>query len=49
MAEHGDQRETSGSTDLGEHIRTWKNFTSMLKWNLLAAAILMLLLLLFRT
>ena len=45
MAEHGDHRET----DLGEQLRTWRLFTSVIKWNLVAAAIVMLFLLLFRT
>ena len=48
MAEH-DDHQTSGSTDFGEHLRTWRLFTSMIKWNLIGAAIVMLLLLLFRT
>ena len=47
MAEHGDQHEAS--TDMGEHIRTWRGFTRMIKWNLIGAAIVMLLLLAFRT
>jgi hypothetical protein len=47
MAEHGDHREMP--LDLGEHLRTWRLFTSVIKWNLVAAAIVMLLLLLFRT
>ncbi len=49
MAEHDDQHDRSPSSDMGEHIRTWRNFTSMIKWNLVGAAIIMLLLLLFRT
>ena len=49
MAEHGDHREESSSPDLGEHLRTWRLFTSVIKWNLVAAAIVMLFLLLFRT
>jgi hypothetical protein len=47
MAEHGDHHETS--PDLGEHLRTWRLFTSVIKWNLIGAAIVMLFLLLFRT
>jgi hypothetical protein len=49
MAEHGDHHEPSGSADLGEHVRTWKLFTAMIKWNLIGAAIIMLGLLIFRT
>ena len=49
MAEHGDHAEQSRSMDMGEHVRTWRHFTAMIKWNLVGAAIIMLLLLLFRT
>lgn len=49
MAEHGDQHEPSTTMDMGEHIRTWKLFTALVKWNLVGAAIIMLALLLFRT
>jgi hypothetical protein len=47
MADHDDQH--TRSMDMGEHLRTWRLFTSMIKWNLIGAAILMLGLLLFRT
>jgi len=49
MSEHDDQQDPSGSMDMGEHLRTWKMFTAMIKWNIVAAAILMLYLLLFHT
>lgn len=49
MAEHRDQHETSGSADMGEHLRTWRLFTAFFKWHLVGAAILLLLLLAFRT
>ena len=49
MTEHGDHEEVSGSMDISAHVRTWKLFTSLIKWNIVAAAILMLLLLVFRT
>jgi Bacterial aa3 type cytochrome c oxidase subunit IV len=41
--------ETRASADMGEHLRTWRMFISMIKWNLLGAAALLLLLLAFRT
>ncbi len=43
--EHKDQHATM---DMSEHLRTWKMFVSMIKWNMVGAAILMLLLLVFR-
>jgi len=49
MAEPGEHDDLSNATDIGEHVRTWKSFTALIKWNLVAAAILMLLLLIFRT
>ncbi len=34
--------------DMGEHLRTWRQFLSLVKWTLIAAAVLMILLLMFR-
>jgi hypothetical protein len=42
---HEDQHATM---DMSEHLRTWRMFVSMLKWNLLGVGVLMLLLLAFR-
>lgn len=39
----------SGTMDIGEHIRTWKGFTGLIKWSLSAIGVIMLLLLIFRT
>jgi hypothetical protein len=35
--------------DMGEHLRTWRLFVAFFKWHLVAAAILLLILLAFRT
>ncbi len=35
--------------EMGEHLRTWRLFVSLLKWNVAALALLLLGLLLFRT
>jgi len=37
------------SADMGEHLRTWRLFLRVIKWNLFGAALLLLLLLAFRT
>jgi hypothetical protein len=44
----GDNSET-GAMDLSDHIRTWKGFTALIKWSLLAIALVMLFLFAFRT
>ncbi len=44
--EHGD---THATADLSEHLRTWRSFLSVIKWNILGAVILLLALLIFRT
>jgi len=49
MAEHDDHDEVSSSMDMSEHVRTWRLFISMFKWNVAALAALLLLLLIFRT
>lgn len=48
MAEEHDE-EPHATADMGEHLRTWRLFVSMLKWNLVALGVLMLALLAFRT
>ncbi|MDR3526947.1 MAG: hypothetical protein P4L57_06670 [Rhizomicrobium sp.] len=35
--------------EMGEHLRTWRLFVSLLKWNMAALGLLLLGLLLFRT
>jgi hypothetical protein len=34
---------------MGEHLRTWRLFLSVVKWNLIGAGVLLLFLLMFRT
>lgn len=48
MAAHGEHSE-SVSGDLAEHLRTWKGFTSFIKWSMAGIALLMILLAVFRT
>ncbi len=43
--EHGD----SGTSDLGDHQRTWKGFTGLIKWSLAGILFIMALLAIFRT
>lgn len=40
---------TGGTMDLAEHLRTWKQFTGLIKWSIGSIALLMLLLFIFRT
>ena len=35
--------------DMGERLRTWRRFVSLIQWHLVAGAVLLLILLLFRT
>ena len=49
MTEQDDPDEVSSVMDMGEHLRTWRLFVSVFKWNVVALAALMLLLLIFRT
>lgn len=44
-----EHEETPATTDMGEHLRTWRLFISVVKWNLIGAGVLMLFLLMFRT
>ncbi len=49
-----DERDESGEepatmTDIGERLRTWRMFVAKLRWALVTAAVLLLLLLVFRT
>ena len=47
MAAHG--TDSDHSPDLGEHLRTWKAFTGLIKWSMASIAVIMLALLIFRT
>ena len=48
MAAHGEQSD-GAMMDLGEHQRTWKGFTSFIKWSLVGIGLIMALLAIFRT
>ncbi len=41
--------EPATMADIGEHVRTWRMFLAKLRWALVTAVILLLLLLVFRT
>ena len=41
--------EKPATTDMAEHLRTWRLFISVVKWNLIGAGVLMLYLLMFHT
>ena len=49
MAAHEDQHDSAGSMDISDHVRTWKLFTGLVKWSMAGIALLMLVLLIFRT
>ena len=44
-----DDHAAGGTMDLGEHMRTWKQFLGLIKWSLGSIAVLMLFLFIFRT
>jgi len=48
MAAHGEHSE-SATGDLREHLRTWKGFTSFIKWSMVGIGLIMALLAIFRT
>jgi hypothetical protein len=48
--ENGDEPPSlDAKLDMGEHLRTWRLFVSLIQWTVVAAAVLLLILLLFRT
>lgn len=49
MAAHGDKGGQTGAMDIGEHLRTWKHFLWLIKWSLIAIAVIMAFLAIFRT
>jgi hypothetical protein len=49
MAAHDHNGEQPGTMDISEHVRTWKLFTGLVKWSMAGLALLMLVLLIFRT
>ena len=48
MAAHGDKGDHTSTMDIGEHLRTWKHFTWLIKWSLIGIGLIMALLAIFR-
>ena len=48
MAERTEHGSSSGSTDLTEHLRTWKGFLVLIKWSVIAILLIMGLMAIFR-
>jgi hypothetical protein len=49
MAEQDENPERPVTLDMGEHLRTWRLFVSLLKWHGAGIGLILLGLLLFRT
>ena len=49
MAASGDNGDRADTMDIGEHLRTWKHFTGLIKWFLIGIGLIMALLAIFRT
>jgi hypothetical protein len=49
MAARGDTSDHTDKMDIGEHLRTWKLFTRLIKWSLIGIGLIMTLLVVFRT
>ena len=49
MAARGDTGDHTGKMDIGEHLRTWKLFTRLIKWSLIGIGLVMAWLAVFRT
>lgn len=49
MTARSDQQQDAGHTDMAEHLRTWRGFISFMKWQAIAAVIILALLAIFRT
>ena len=44
-----DDHGAGGSTDFVEHLRTWRQFTGLVKWSIIGIGLIMVLLFIFRT
>jgi hypothetical protein len=44
-----DDHSAGGSMDLVDHLRTWRQFTGLIKWSLAGIGLIMLMLFIFRT
>jgi hypothetical protein len=49
MAGNTEHSTDTGSTDMAEHIRTWKGFIRFMTWQVVGAVVLLILLAIFRT
>jgi hypothetical protein len=49
MAEQDENLDRPVTLDMGEHLRTWRLFVSLLKWHVAGIGLILLALLLFRT
>ncbi len=49
MAAHGNDLQTTGGMDISQHVKTWKGFTSLVKWSLFGILLIMIFLAIFRT
>ena len=41
MAARGNNGERTSTMDIGEHLRTWKLFTRLIKWSLIGIGLVM--------
>lgn len=44
-----DDHNAGGSMDLVDHLRTWRQFTGLIKWSIVSIGLIMVLLFIFRT
>ena len=44
-----DDHSAGGSMDLADHLRTWRQFTGLIKWSIAGIGFIMLVLFVFRT
>jgi hypothetical protein len=49
MAAHGNTGDRAGTMDIGEHLRTWRLFTRLIKWSLIGIGLVMAYLAIFHT
>jgi hypothetical protein len=49
MAARGNTSDRADKMDIGEHLRTWRLFTGLIKWFLIGIGLIMALLAIFRT
>jgi len=49
MGTHTEHGPNSGKTDMAEHLRTWNGFLAFMKWQVIAAVLLLIFLAIFRT